>query len=191
MAWTLCTKEDVTSLYPIDEANLDDTWSELVEGLIRTYKGTPYLGIATTVTDEYHNGVEGTDIITVKKPPISSVTSVTVDGALLTSADYIVYTHSIQLISRTIKEGRANVKITYVSGTPGTSDDPNVRFAAIAMIIAIINYRGRLGSDSSVKFASAVPEEGQVSPNINVGLVTHLRAIMKGFLRREKVRVRL
>lgn len=191
MPWTLCTKEDVRSLYPIDEAELDDTWSELVEGLIRTYKGTPYLGAATAITDEYHNGSEGTDIIVVKKPPISSVTSLTVDGATLTSTEYIVYTNSIQLITRRIKEGRANIKVSYISGTPSTSDDPNVRFAAIAMIIAIINYRGRLGADSSIKWGQSENKEGEMSPNINVGLVTHLRAIMKGFLRREKVRVRL
>lgn len=189
MAWTLCDKEDVMALYPIDEANLNDIWSELVEGLIRTYKGTPYLGVATAIVDEYHNGFGGSDIIVVNKPPIASVQALTVDGAILSSSDYIVFQNRIQLIGRTINEGRLNVIISYTSGTLSTSDDPNVRFAAATMIIACINYAGRMGADTSIKWGMTENKEGSPSPNINVGLVTHVRAIMKGMLKREKVRI--
>lgn len=190
MAWEICTKEDVKSLYPTLEADLLDIHSNIVEDLIREYMGAPHLGTSVAITDEYHNG-DGGDVITVFKPPIVSVQSVTISDALIPTSDYVVTDHTIQLLYDTFEEGRANVVLDYTSGSgtvPGSA-----RMAAIAMVIALLNYKGRYGADGSIVWgvpAETRQEGGERSPVFNIGLISHLKRIMVGMLKREKVRVR-
>jgi hypothetical protein len=189
MAWEICTKEDVIALYPILEADLLDIHSDMVEGLIREYMGAPHLGAAVAIADEYHNG-DGNDIIAVYKPPIVSVQSVTVSDALIPASDYVTTEHTIQLLYDTFEVGRANVVLDYTSGSstvPGSA-----RMAATAMVIALLNYKERHGSDGSLIWgvpAETRQEGGERSPAFNIGLISHLKRIMVGMLKREKVRV--
>jgi len=176
MPWTLCKKEDVTAIHPINESELQDFWSETVEGLIRQYKGTPNLGVPTAITGEVHNG-DGSNILVVRQPPIVSVESLLVNDAAYSAGDYKVKDLTIQLASQKFPDGTANVVVSYTSGSTANVDAV-VRFCAATMIVAIINYRGRAGADGSIKFAQADVRMGKRSPNVNTGLIAHLTGIM-------------
>jgi hypothetical protein len=189
MAWELCTKEDVQALYPIEESDLLAIHSDLVEGLIREYMGAPYLGTTSVITDEYYNG-NGSDTLMVKKPLIVSVQSLMIDSAVVDPSTYIVGTHKIQLLSGVFTAGRANIILDYTSGS--SIVPTSVRMAAISMMIALINYQGRQGADGSIIWgvpAETTQEGGERSPSFNIGLISHLKRIMVGLLKREKVRI--
>lgn len=191
MAWTLCSKQDVTSIHPINEGELEDAWSDFTEAFILQHMGNPFIGTPSAVADEYHNG-DGSDILLVKQPPIVSVTSLEVDGSVLTAADYIVFPNYIQLKALKFTRGRLNVKLSYTSGIAAADVEDTVRLAAALMVVAFINYRGRMGADSTMKFAGSkmMNEENANgrTPNVNIGLLTHLKAIMRSTIRRRKVR---
>jgi hypothetical protein len=188
MTWLLCSKEDVISVHPCKPEELPDFWSDAVEGLIRQYMGQPNLGIPQAVVDEYYDG-DGSNILHVKSTPIVSVESLSVDGFVLMSGDYEFFDSYVELRYMTFSKGNPlNVKISYTSGTVGS--DSVVRLAAVAMIAALLNYRKRYGSDSSIKWGTTNEKAGEESPNLNVGLTSHLVSIMKRILRRPTVRVR-
>lgn len=186
MAWSLCDKEDVVAVHPIPASELRDEWSEMVEALIRQHMDTPYLGKSQTITNEYHNG-DGTNLLRVAKPPIMSLTSLYINEVPLTASDYVVFDSYIELKAQTFPDGVLNVQVSYISGTSDVDDV--VRLAAVAMVIAIINYRKSWGSDASLKWGDA-EQRGERSPNYNVGLTSHLQTIMKRLLRRDRLRVR-
>lgn len=175
-------------IHPITETELRDFWSETVEGLIKQEKGAAYLGTPTAIANEYHDG-DGTSILVVNKPPIASVQSLVLDtGYSYPVADYEVLNNIIRLKTGTFPEGSLNVAVSYTSGTTANVD-PVIRLCAATMIVAMINYRSRAGADGSIKFAQNEVREGSRSPNVNVGLITHLRSIMKQLLRKDKVRI--
>lgn len=185
-AWLLCSKEDVMSLIPIKESEIEDFWSEAVEGMIRQHLGMPYLGKTQAITGEKHNG-DGTIVLRVNKPPIDSVSSLVVDGATLLASDYHIFTTHIQLKYLTFTEGSLNVEINYTSGT--TAIDSHIRLCAAAMIVAIVNYRRRFGADASIKWGTADQKQGESTPMAQQGLTEHLVNIMKKTLKRSRVRV--
>lgn len=190
MAWSLCKKEDVMSIHPVAESVIQDFWSDSVEAMIRQYMGAPNLGLQTTVT-EYYDG-PGTNILMVKSPPLISVTSLSVGGATISSADYILTDNSIQLLNQIFPVGQLNITLTYLSGsaTLGPDNiDPIVRMTAAAMVVAVLQYRTRAGADSSIKWGKAEAQSGEPSPNMNIGLTSHLQTIMRRMLRKSKVRV--
>jgi len=191
MAWTFCTKEDVIDITPIPITSLKDSWSDMVEGLIKTYTREAGLGSFEVITNDYYNG-DGTGMLQVRKTPIYSVESLYVGGptpetsSLLTASDYVVFPNYIQLKSQVFPVGIMNVILNY---TMGTTDIPgNVRLASAAMIVAIINYNKRAGADASIKWGSGDVGAGENGPNYNVGLTSHLMQIMKRTLKR-KIRV--
>lgn len=186
-AWTLCSKQDVLELAPGMASELRDSWSIEVEALIRQYLGQPYLGQIVSVTDEYHNG-DGTNILHASKPPIHTVTSIRVNGTTLLPSDYIVFPSYVQLIDMIFPRGSANILFSYESGSQDI--DPTVRLAASSMIVSMLTYRRRSGADSSIKWGDIEQGAGEPSPNMNVGLTSHLNTIMKRLLRRPRLRVR-
>lgn len=80
MTWVICSRQDVQDFTNIPNNALPDSWSEIVEGMIRQRVGSPYVGKTETIT-ETHTGT-GDGIITVERPPLASVTSITIDGDL-------------------------------------------------------------------------------------------------------------
>lgn len=185
MAWTLCTKQDIEGLHPIPIVSLRDDWSELVEALIREHMDSPFLGITDTITNEYHDG-DGTPILRVKNPPIYAVTEVKINDVLLSAGDYVVFNTYVQLKSQVFPQGNLNVMVSYIAGS--VTVPYTVRLAAISMIVAIANYRNRSGADTSLKWSAGDQKVGEESANLQVGLASHLRAIMKQILRRPVVR---
>lgn len=188
MAWQLCSKVDVTAIHPIPLSDLQDQWSDMVEGLIKSHLGEPHLGSEQAITDEYHDG-DGTYFLRVRKPPIVSVEAVTIGNLTLTSTDYVVFSGYVQLKDRVFPRGNLNVTISYTSGATVVSD--NIRLCAAAMIVAMINYRKRMGADASLKWGAPLDMKvGEESPSQNIGLTSHLVTIMKRTLKRRRARVR-
>lgn len=186
MAWTFCTKQDVLDIVGTSEDKLKDFWSTIAEAFIRTHMGAKYLGNETEIT-EYYDGNDG-DTLIVRNPPISSVSSITVDGVSMSTDNYLAYETSICLLNGyTFDAGKRNVVITYTSGENTVSDD--VRIACAFMIQAIFEHYDSLGTRTSDIFADA-ELMGDVPPNVNIGLISHLQMIMRGLLRRYKIRVR-
>lgn len=196
MAWTLCTRDDVKKFAPIPEHRLHDLWSDIVEDMIIDHMTVEAIGGSpVTVTDEYHDG-DGTNILVVRKPPIQSVTALTIDGSTVDADQYVVFENYIALkgtliqqalYTPTFPEGDVNVKISYTSGF--ATVPPRIKMAAISMILAIWNYENRQGADGSLKWADTPVNVGEMNPNTKVGLTSHLYRIMKRTLRRERLRI--
>ena len=189
MAWELCSKSDVTTLHPVNASELEDLWSETVEGMIRQHLGTPDLGSSQSITAEVHNG-DDTVFLRVKKPPIISVSDIRINGASVTASQYIVHDNHIQLEIGQFPDGNANVQVDYVSGS--SVIHPTVKLAAATMIVAFVTYNRRAGADSSVKWSSSTEtKSGEDTPTKDLGLHEHLNAIMKQLLRRPVPRVHM
>lgn len=181
IAWQLCSKEDVTIIHPVPISELEDEWSLMVEAMIRQHLGEPYLGTTETITDEWHNG-DGTNILSVNSPKIVSVSSLTINGVLLDADDYVLFDAYVELKAQTFPHGILNVKISYVSGD--TDITQVVRLAAITMVVAVLQYRRSWGADTDIKWKNPQEDLGGTTPNYNVGLTSHLQAILKRVLRR-------
>jgi hypothetical protein len=192
MSWTLCSKADVISIHPISEAALPDLWSDAVEQLIREHMGQHSLGLAQITLTESYSG-DGTPVLTLRSLPIIAVSSVMIDGEA--TSEFTITKTGIQLIGDgTFAVGNLNVEVTYVAGggldENGLIADPLIRLTAAAMVVAIANYRGRSGADSSIKWGNADQKEGNSTPTFDIGLTSHLRKIMKNMLRRSRLRIR-
>lgn len=188
MAWSLCTRDDVMSIFKIDEASLHDFWSETAESMIRGYLRAPYLGLAPVTISEYHSG-DGTGVLPVNSPPLTEVLELLVDGVALAAGDYQAFSTSVILTgSAVFPEGLMNIKVTYKSGGTGIPD--KVSMTCATMIAAIASYEGRAGTDASLKYGDLTPYIGGDATNKNIGLVTHLQTIMQGMLSRYRLRVR-
>ena len=194
MAWTLCSKTDITSIFPVSEAALQDFWSDAVEALIREHLGAPLLGTSTVSIDgELHDG-DGTNMVILNNLPIQNIVSVSVDDAPVAATEYTKKGIGVALLYSTFPIGVANVSVSYTAGSDEVDGkiiiDPIVRLCAATMISAIATYKGRGGSDASVKWASAEQKEGSTAPVLEKGLVSSLSSIMRTLLRRQRLRVR-
>jgi len=188
MPWTLCTQDDVRALHGINTDVLKDEWSEFAEALIIDHLGNRSLLDTVTYTDELYSG-DKTTILLIQHPRITSITSIYVNDVLVSPDTYSFNTHGILLNTGIFAEGSHNIKVTYESGGTGNSSD-TVRFACASMISALFNHYGRRGADGSTKWATTNSEFGEPTANINLGLITNLKEIMKQTLKRENVRVR-
>ncbi len=195
MPWTFCTKADVISIHPTNEAALADLWSDAVEDMIRQYLGTPFLGQNIPVVGELHNGDRSTYLM-VNNPPVVSVEQVIINGTQLTPTDYQVTTHGIELKREVFPEGYLNAQIDYTSGGGGLDANgqptvsPIIRLCAAAMIVSVLTFRGRAGADSSLKWGNTPVKEGGETVTIDMGMADHLSRLMKRMLRRDKLRIR-
>lgn len=191
MAWTLCSKDDVLSIHPTNTNALKDFWSDAVEAMIRGHLGMPYLGRQVQVTGEKHDG--GVNTIVLRRPPVLSVIGVYVDGMPVPQGWWFLDGNAIRTRSGIFPPGEGNIEVDYLSGSVTPEDiDPIIRLTAATMIVAILNYRGRMGADASLRFAvDSGTKEGEATPNVNIGLTSHLHAIMRRMLRRHTLRVAL
>lgn len=189
MAWTLCSKEDVIDFHPVTATELKDSWSVLVEGLIREHINWLRLGLSELVVTAEELSGNGTAYLYPKQRPLVSVQSLVVNGRALDSAAYAVFPGYVQLRGEHVfPQGNLNVVISYTAG-PGTVPD-EVRLAAVSMIIAALNYKKRQGADASLRWSSAETKAGEENPNTQIGFSSHLVQIMKRILKRNRVRGR-
>jgi len=114
----------------------------------------------------------------------------------LVASDYVLQGNTLVLLYGSFPAGRSNVSVDYTAGsavdevTGLAIVDPKIRFTAAAMIVAILNYRSRAGSDVTLRWGGADQKEGEASPNVNIGLTSHLNTIMRRMLRKTRLRIR-
>ena len=185
MAWKLCSKQDVEDLHNVAGEDLKDSWSELVEGLISEYMGSPAL-VSDIAYQEKHSGSNGY-ALNVRRPPIKSVTAVKFDGSTIASTDYIVGETTVTLLYYPFPSGHKNIEIDYTSGADTVPQ--SVRLAAASMLAACVNHYKRFGADGSLKWADTEQSVAGPTPTRDIGLITHLKAIMMSALRRNKLRI--
>lgn len=188
MAWTLCSKEQVTSIYKINVAVLDDFWSDTVESMIRSYVRAPYLGLPEVSITEKHSG-DNTPVLSLNNPPATSIASVDIKGAVVDSNRYDFVSTAVALTDgTTFPKGILNIGVTYTTG--GGEVPPKVSLAAATMIASVAIFEGRAGSDGSIKYGD-LPAFLAGDTNVrDVGLVTYLKYIMSSMLDKYQIRIR-
>ena len=186
MAWTLCTEQDARDIQTLPEI-IPDSWSDFVEGMIREHIGQTQLGLPTTSFTEYISG-DNTTLIRLKNAPIIAVSSLTVTGVAVASADMYVGSYYVQLLEGSFTLGTRNVIISYTAGGGTVSAD--VQLSAAMMIVAMSNYYGRYGADTSIKWATSDGQRaGEETGNEKLGLSGHLRAIMRSTILDRKIKI--
>ena len=186
MAWTLCTEQDARDIQTLPEI-IPESWSDFVEGMIREHIGQTRLGLPTSSFTEYISG-DNTTLIRLKNAPIIAVSSLTVTGVAVASADMYVGSYYVQLLEGSFTLGTRNVIISYTAGGGTVSAD--VQLAAAMMVVAMNNYYGRYGADASLKWAT--PEDGQRAGEATdgkLGLAGHLRSIMQATILDRKIKI--
>ena len=170
--WEYCTKDDVKDFSGLSTESLKDSMSEMTEELIDEHTGNIYSG--TTTYTEAHDGDGISDTVILNHSPIASVTSISVDGVALQSADYKVYTSGyIRLVSTagsaldratgsvgaSFPEGQQNIEVVYVAND--STPPAFVKLAAILCITELAIFSERAGADSSLAVSRASQRAGE------------------------------
>lgn len=189
MAWEICTEQDVRDIQTVPEI-VPETWSTMVEGLVRNYTGYNKLGVAVAEYTDTKSG-DNSSFMRLRNAPVDSITSVTIDSVSVGS-DYI-YTgeYFVQLTDgKVFTYGTRNVVVVYQAGSLIVPDD--IRMAAATMIVAVANFYGRGGADQSIKWStgdSQNAQTGEDSPSSKLGLASHLQGIMRTMITSRKVKI--
>lgn len=190
MAWTVATKADVRTLFPLDADSLQDQWSTWAEALLLDYLGVDTVADITTTTNfiEYLSG-NGGNVLLAHNPinTLNSVGIVTSDGTvdLQTVTNYRGIGHElIAMLSTTVPdeyeyfpEGYRNIKIDYDTVVP---NQEIYKLATVMMIVAMANFEGRKGADADMEWGVAGTSRygGLETAGMNVGLISYLNAIL-------------
>jgi len=158
MAWEAATKVQVSDIAGVREADLQDWWYTSAVDLIAEKAGRYNIADVTAVVDVLDGN--GLSRISVRQPPISSVTSVTISDVVISSNRYITDGAYVVLIDRvdvnpylagdTFPRGVKNVSISYVSGAAG---DGAATLAVALIIQEIANVTKSEGAESRLQFS--------------------------------------
>lgn len=125
--WTLVTKEELATYARININNIDESWYEIVLGIIEDRTGWNYLEDAQDVVDIVHGN--GSPILAVRSP-INSVSSIVINGATLASSAYTFTWNKIYMVNNTdrtslsvFSPGISNIRLSYNIG--GIDSLPN------------------------------------------------------------------
>lgn len=191
MAWTIATKADVYSLYKKDIDEYEDEWSSFAESLLLDYLGKDTVDelISQTSFTDYLSGTDGQILLT--SHPVTNLSSITrvrggeTDDESI-SLDYIDVVGNELIFDEEYGkwyDGYRNYVVSYTGTIPKKEI---YTFAVAIMIIAILNYESRKGSDSDMEWASIAPEYGLRTPNQSIGLVDHLNSILDSLIGKRK-----
>jgi len=162
----------------------------MVEGMIREFIGRPQLGLTTTSFTETKSG-DGSTWMRLKHTPIVAVSQILVSDVAVDADNIYVGEYYVQLKNNlSFTRGVRNVDITYTAGSGDVTAD--IRLAAATMIVAINNFYGRQGSDSSLKWSTMTDSKdkgGEPSPDKNLGLASHLDGIMKSMIKKKTLKI--
>lgn len=197
MSWNIVTKQQASDFVRVPLSKMEDIWYDMAIGLIEDHTG--WTLTATSAITERVAG-NGTDILMVSKYPISSVTSVTVEGVSLNSSYYGVYWDSIQLYSYRGEDitlytglysinwfpyGVGNITVVYNAG--GYSSLPNNYLQAVRACILMVckefstNFRGE-GSDQMYKKYRPDRTQNPEEVLLNYGQHGKINGILAKFL---------
>lgn len=202
MAWTVASKADVRTLFPLDADALQDQWSTWAETLLLEYLGEDTVADITTTTNfvEYLSGHDGRVLLT--KYPITTLNSVSIVTSSGTESQSTsnyrnVGNELIAEMSTTVPDeyeyfpkGYRNIAVDYDTTIP---DKEIYKLACTMMIVAMANFEGRKGADSDMEWGVVAQGRyaGNVTAGMNVGLVTYLNAILDQVIgRKGRVKIR-
>ena len=190
MAWTVATKADVRTLFPLDADDLQDQWSTWAEALLLEYLGVDTVADITTSTNfvEYLSG-NGGNVLLAHNPinTLNSVGLVASDGTVdsQTVTNYRAIGHElIASLSTTVPdeyeyfpEGYRNIKIDYDTVV---ASQEIYKLAIVMMVVAMASFEGRKGADADMEWGVCTSSRfgGLETANMNVGLVSYLNAIL-------------
>lgn len=188
MAWTVATKADVQTLFPLDTAALKDQWSTWAETLLLEYLGEDTVADITTTTNfvEYLSGHDGRVLLT--KYPITTLNSVSIvkeSGTEVQSTSNYrnIGNELIAKLSTTVPDeyeyfpkGYRNIVVDYDTTIP---DKEIYKLACVMMITAMANFEGRKGADADMEWgALGGSDYAGGTATMNIGLVSYLNAIL-------------
>lgn len=186
MAWELISKLEVSKLTGARETDLRDMWYDMAVGLIERLTGINHIGTTATIV-EVSNG-DGTGLLTVRKPPITSVSSIFVDGDLIPVESYTVYETYIQLkdnalfgsgISDNFPKGKGNIQVTYVSGTSG---DSSIKLTIALLVKELVNFALGEGAETKIQFYKPGKSNATEEPLIQWGVHGKMVGIVHSML---------
>ena len=118
--WTLITKNELAEYARINVNNIDDSWYNIILGIIEDKTGWSYLENAEDVVDVIHGN---SSPILIGKSPINSISSIVVNGSALSPSVYTYTWNKIYMKNNTDRAylsvfppGIANIQITYNVG---------------------------------------------------------------------------
>lgn len=184
MAWEAISKSEVQSLSGVRESDLSDLWYEMAVAILAYVCEVNHIADLTAVTDTIDG--TGTSSIRVRKPPINSVTSVSVNDALVPADRYTHDKSSVILVdaisanpylsSDVFEKGSRNVEISYVSGEV----DNAIYALAVALIIKeIAALKVGEAADARIQFGSTGKSDGKALSRRYVGVHTRVIEIAK------------
>lgn len=201
MAWTVATKDDVRTLFPLDADDLKDQWSDWAEALLLDYLGRSDVADVTSTTNfvEYLSGNGGSVLLTSN--PINTLNSVSIVYGDSTVSQSVTNYRNIgnQLLvnkSNTVPDeyeyfpdGYRNIKVDYDTVVP---NQEIYKLATVMMIVAMANFEGRKGADADMEWG-VIGNSSYASgtATMNVGLVSYLNAILDQVIgKKGRVRIR-
>lgn len=186
MAWELISKIEVAKISGARETDLRDMWYDMAVGLVERLTGITNLGVTDNVV-EVSNG-DGTGMLTVRKPPIVSVSSIYINNALVSPEHYVVHESYVQMVDNVYYEGtvtgvfpkgKGNITISYVSGTQG---DNAIKLVIALLIKELVNFSLGEGAESKIQFykpgKSAATEEPLVQWGVHGKMVGIVHSIL-------------
>ena len=180
MAWEAISKADVLALSGARATDVEDVYYDMAVAILADACEVNNIGSLVSVTDRIDGS--GTKRMAVNSPPISSVTSVAVDGVTLSSTRYENDTTYVVLVdtisgnpyasSTVFNKGTRNVVVTYTSGTLS-----NDKYGlAVALIVAeFIKMRVGEAADTRIQFGSTNKSDGKALSRRYIGV--HTRAV--------------
>ena len=187
MAWEAVSENEVALICGTSVDTLRDIWYDWAVGIIERHTGVHNIGDIATITEERDGN--GIDRITVNKPPIDSVTSVTVDGYVVSSGDYtfdnvsIVFEDTLptnpHLATMKFNRGSKNVTLVYESGA-------SENYAVGVTIALIVKEFSRLerseGAEAHLQFYQVGKNRATEAPLTEWGLHGKVRGIARSLL---------
>jgi len=158
MAWEAVSKIEVGKLSGTRVEDLRDLWYDAAVALIAQKASVHNTANLTAIVDVLDGN--GLSRIPIRRPPISSITSVTVDDVVLDSAKYTSDGSYVVLVDGfyinpylqgdTFPSGTKNVSISYTSGS---ASDYAVALAIAMIIKEMANITTSEGAESRLQFS--------------------------------------
>jgi hypothetical protein len=180
MTWEAISAEDVSALSGVRESDLLPLWYDMAVAILADVCEVHHIANLTTVTDTVNGS--GTSSLRVRKPPINSVSSVTVNSVVIPGSSYTHDKSSVILIDeisanpylsdQVFDLGVKNVVVEYVSGEV----DNAIYALAVALIIKeIASLKIGEAADGRIQFGSTGKSDGKALSRKYVGV--HVRVI--------------
>jgi hypothetical protein len=192
MAWEIVSRAEVSSVSGMNADELRDDWYNMVVGIL--HEVTPYelFHTTTTITDEVHDG-DGTNLLVVNRPPIVSISSISIDGVAVSSTCYTAYGNFVKLspseenlLTPIFPKGVGNVTISYTSGFSTVPTD--IKLGVINAIEIIALHKKRGASTADLRYDSAADQDGSPEPGVPYASLAYtIRKILRTSIGRKRI----